>query len=185
VLSGSLPRGLADSSYAELIALAAEAGVPAVLDTHGPALRRGVLAGPAIVKPNLSELEELAGEPLSSGGRPDLAAVTAAAVGLRAAGAGAVVVSLGREGLLAVTADGCWRARPADPVTGNATGAGDAVTAALVHGLVLGRPWDDRLRHAAALGAAAVAAPAAGEFSDPAYVAGLRTVAVQEETVCP
>jgi sugar/nucleoside kinase (ribokinase family) len=38
-------------------------------------------------------------------------------------------------------------------VAGNATGAGDAVAAALAHGLVLGRPWDERLRHAAALGA--------------------------------
>jgi fructose-1-phosphate kinase PfkB-like protein len=71
--------------------------------TGSAALRHGVQAGPAIVKPNLSELEELAGEPLSSGGQPDLAAVTAAAAGLRTAGAGAVVVSLGPDGLLAVT----------------------------------------------------------------------------------
>ena len=56
---------------------------------------------------------------------------------------------------------------------GNATGAGDAVTAALAHGLVLGRPWEDRLRHAAALGAASVAAPVAGEFSQADYAAAL------------
>ncbi|MGH3402891.1 MAG: PfkB family carbohydrate kinase, partial [Streptosporangiaceae bacterium] len=35
VLSGSLPRGLPAGAYAELVAAAAAAGVPAVLDTHG------------------------------------------------------------------------------------------------------------------------------------------------------
>ena len=38
VLSGSLPRGLPAGAYAELVAAAAAAGVPAVLDTHGDAL---------------------------------------------------------------------------------------------------------------------------------------------------
>ena len=37
--------------------------------------------------------------------------------------------------------------------------------AGLAHGLVLGQPWPERLRHAAALGTAAVAAPAAGQFA--------------------
>jgi tagatose 6-phosphate kinase len=183
VLSGSLPAGLAAGTYATLIETAATAGVPAVLDTHGEALRRGVAAGPAIVKPNLDELEHLVGRRLSaSAGRsgspsPDLAAIVAAAEQLRTLGAKAVVASLGRWGLLAATGDGYWQARPAE-VAGNATGAGDAVAAALAHGLVLGHPWDERLRQAAALGAATVAAPAAGEFSDADYARGLSTVTV-------
>ncbi len=179
VLSGSLPPGLPSTAYAELIAIAVEAGVPVVLDTSGDALRAGVAAGPAIVKPNLDELRALSGRALAAAdGGPDWAAVAAAADELRAAGAGAVVVSLGPEGLLAVTGDGCWHARPA-AVTGNATGAGDAVTAALAHGLVLGRPWEDRLRHAAALGAASVAAPVAGEFSQAEYAGALGAVTVR------
>ena len=80
------------------------------------------------------------------------------------------MVSLGPDGLLAATGDGCWHARPPAAVTGNATGAGDAVAAALAHGLVLGRPWHERLRHAAALGAATVAAPVAGEFRPQDYL---------------
>jgi tagatose 6-phosphate kinase len=180
VLSGSLPRGLPPTAYAELIAVAAEAGVPVVLDTSGDALRAGVAAGPAIVKPNLDELRALSGQSLSAAdGGTDWAAVAAAAAGLRAAGARAVVVSLGPEGLLGVTGDGCWHARPAAVVRGNATGAGDAVTAALAHGLVLGRSWEDRLRHAAALGAASVAAPVAGEFSEAGYAGALASVTVR------
>jgi tagatose 6-phosphate kinase len=193
VLSGSLPTGLAAGTYATLIQTAAAAGVPAVLDTHGEALRLGVAAGPAIVKPNLEELENLAGRRLSTprsgsgsgsggstgsgGGGPDLAAVSLAADQLRILGAQAVVASLGPQGLLAATGDGRWHAR-APEVAGNATGAGDAVAAALAHGLVLGRPWDERLRHAAALGAATVAAPVAGEFSDADYARELSAVTV-------
>jgi tagatose 6-phosphate kinase len=182
VLSGSLPRGLPSTAYAELIAVAADAGVPAVLDTSGDALRDGLAAGPAIVKPNLDELRALSGRSLSTAdGGIAWAAVTAAASGLRAGGARAVVVSLGSAGLLAVTGDGCWHARPAAAVRGNATGAGDAVTAALVHGLVLGRSWEDQLRHAVALGAASVASPVAGEFSQTCYAGGLAAVAVRQE----
>ena len=181
VLSGSLPPGLPAGSYATLIELATVAGVPAVLDTHGEALLAGAAAGPAIVKPNLAELEALAGRPLSQGGGADRRAVADAAHRLRAAGAQAVVASLGAEGLLAATEDGNWQARPAAAVTGNPTGAGDAVAAGLAHGLVLGRPWDERLRHAVALGTATAAAPVAGEFSHDHYASALAAVTVQPE----
>jgi len=184
VLSGSLPTGPAADTYATLIETATTACVPAVLDTHGEALLLGAAAGPAIVKPNLAELENLAGRRLSNLHGPDLAAVSVAADQLRISGAQAVVAaSLGADGLLAVTGDSYWRARPAAAMAGNPTGAGDAVVAALAHGLVLGRPWDDRLRHAAALGAAAVAAPVAGEFSKTDYASALSAVAVHRNEV--
>jgi tagatose 6-phosphate kinase len=164
VLAGSLPPGLPEDTYAGLAARAAAAAVPVVLDAGGTALRHGAAAGPAIVKPNLAELQDAVRRPLS--GR----AATARAAGeLRDAGAGAVVVSLGGDGLLAVTGDGTWHAAPPGWVRGNPTGAGDAVVAGLAHGLVLGRPWAERLRHAAALGTAAVAAPTAGQFAAVDY----------------
>ena len=184
VLSGSLPPGVPSDAYAGLIAAATRAGVPAVLDTSGEALRAGVAAGPAIVKPNLDELAALTVRSLRTpDGGIDLIAVTAAACSLRTAGAQAVVVSLGPDGLLAVTGDGCWQARPTAVLAGNATGAGDAATSALAHGLLLGRPWPERIAHAAALGAAAVAAPVAGEFSHADYAAGLAAVTATELTV--
>jgi 1-phosphofructokinase family hexose kinase len=183
VMSGSLPLGLPPGTYAELIEAAAAAGVPAVLDAHGPALRRGAAAGAAIVKPNLPELEALTGRPLTNAAGTDLVAVAGAAGELRGTGAGAVVATLGPAGMLAVTADGCWRARPGAAVAGNATGAGDAVAAALAHGLVLGRPWDERLRHAVALGAATAAAPVAGEFRSGDYLGALDAVTVDAITI--
>ena len=178
VLSGSLPPGLSLDTYAELGAMAAAAGVPAVLDAHGEALLRGAAARPAIVKPNLAELEALVGRSLSTARGADKDAVALAARELRAAGPQAVVVTLGADGLWAATDDGSWQAVPSADVRGNPTGAGDAVAAGLVHGLVLGRPWEERLRHAVALGTASAAAPVAGEFSHADYAEALAGVRV-------
>jgi 1-phosphofructokinase family hexose kinase len=182
VLSGSLPPGVPPDGYAALTGLAVAAGVPVVLDSHGEALRLGAAAGPAIVKPNLAELELLAGRPLSTPAGPDRRAVALAAGELRAAGARAVVVTLGADGLHADTDEGSWRAVPPRAVAGNATGAGDSVAAGLAHGLVLGRPWDERLRHAVALGTASAAAPVAGEFSHSDYTDALSSVTVHRDT---
>jgi tagatose 6-phosphate kinase len=179
VLSGSLPTGVPPDAYASLTRLAAAAGVPVVLDSHGEALRLGAAAGPDIVKPNLAELAVLAGRPLATPDGADLREVARAARELRAAGPGAVVVTLGADGLHADTEEGSWRAVPPGAVAGNATGAGDSVAAGLAHGLVLGRPWEELLRHAVALGTAAAAAPVAGEFSHADYTRALSSVTVQ------
>jgi tagatose 6-phosphate kinase len=185
VLSGSLPPGVPADSYAALAKVAADAGVPALVDAGGPPLLAAAAVDAAVVKPNLAELERSTGRRLAAAsGRPDLAAVGHAAAGLRAAGALAVVVSLGPDGLLAVTAEQTWRVVSAGPVAGNPTGAGDAVAAGLALGLSRGEPWEERLRQAVALGAAAVAAPAAGDIDLAAYrceLAGVRVVTAGEQ----
>ncbi|MGW8695731.1 1-phosphofructokinase family hexose kinase [Streptomyces eurythermus] len=167
-LCGSLPPGVPVGAYAGLVRAARSAGVPVLLDTSGEALRRGVAARPDIIKPNAGELAELTGshEPLR------------ATQDARRRGAHAVVASLGADGLLAVTPEGHWRAAPPAPVRGNPTGAGDSAVAGLLSGLVDRLPWPDRLARAAALSAATVRAPAAGEFDHPAYTELLGRVRV-------
>lgn len=155
VLSGSLPPGLPADAYARLIGATT---TPVVLDASGPALLGGVPAGPRLVKPNAEELAEATGtgDPL------------AGAASLRARGAGAVVASLGPDGLVAVTGEGVWRAR-SRPRTGNPTGAGDACVAALAAGLAAGADWPVVLADAVALSAAAVACPLAGDVDLDVY----------------
>jgi tagatose 6-phosphate kinase len=179
VLTGSLPGGLSEDSYAGLIRIAASAGVPAILDTSGASLLSGVVAGPAIVKPNLAELAQVVGSDADSSSPPDQPAVLASAAELRHRGAGAVVVSMSADGLLAVTGAGAWHA-VAPAVGGNPTGAGDAVVAALAQGLTCGSSWPVRLAEAAALGSATAAAPAAGEFLDEDLVRARATVRVTD-----
>ncbi|MFJ9444710.1 PfkB family carbohydrate kinase [Kitasatospora sp. NPDC101235] len=156
VLSGSLPRGVPDDAYAHLLGLAHARGVPAVLDADGTAPCAGLAAGPDLVKPNADELAAATG----------LADPVAAAGALVDGGAGAVVASLGPNGLIAGTSQGSWRARPPEALAGNLTGAGGAAVAALTLGLVDATPWPERLAEAVALSAAAVRAPLAGDF-DP------------------
>jgi tagatose 6-phosphate kinase len=171
-LCGSLPPGVPVGAYAGLIRTARSFGVPVLLDTSGEPLRRGLAARPDIIKPNADELAELTGshEPLR------------ATQDARRRGAGAVVASLGPEGLLAATREGRWRATPPTAARGNPTGAGDAVVAGLLSGLVEHLPWPARLARAIALSTATVQAPVAGEFDRGVYEELLGLVAVANET---
>ncbi|WP_409495512.1 1-phosphofructokinase family hexose kinase [Amycolatopsis sp. cmx-11-12] len=162
VCSGSLPPGA--GGYAELFGDA-----PSILDTSGEALLAGLAGRPSVVKPNADELREVTGlrDPVS------------AAAELRKAGAEAVVVSLGPEGLLAVTGSGTWHAAPSTVLRGNTTGAGDAAVAALALGLSRGEAWPDILRRAVALSGAAVLGPLAGDVDLAHYQAEQGLVAVR------
>ncbi|RSN55367.1 1-phosphofructokinase [Amycolatopsis sp. WAC 04182] len=162
VCSGSLPPGA--GGYAGLFGDA-----PSILDTSGDALLAGLAGKPSVVKPNADELREVTG----------LSDPVAAANELRKAGAGAVVVSLGPEGLLAVTGSGTWHAAPSTVLRGNTTGAGDAVVAALALGLSRVESWPDILRRAVALSGAAVLGPLAGDVDLAHYQAEQGLVAVR------
>ena len=174
VLSGSLPPGLAQDSYRDLCREAARQGCPAVLDTGGEPLKAALEAAPALVKPNQRELA------MATDTEPEEGSAWAAggAQALRRLGPEAVVVSLGEGGLVAVTGEGSWRA-VAPRVAGNPVGAGDAVVAALTQGLVTGLPWPERLRRAAALGAAAVLIPVGGSYDPEGYAWFLKQVNVE------
>lgn len=168
VLSGSLPPGVPPDAYAEL---ARRAPGPVILDADGEALRLGLAGRPDVVKPNAEELARASG-----------AGDTAAGIRtLRAAGAGAVVASLGPDGVVADTPDGVLRAALDRPVPGNPTGAGDALVAALAAGLAGGLPWPERLRRAVALAACAVRSPVAGEIDAAALPALLARVTLRTE----
>ncbi len=158
-LSGSLPPGAPQEGFRRLIELGHDHGVAAVLDTRDAGLVAGVEGAPALVKVNEEELEGYA---------PGTALLDAAAR-MRERGAGAVVVSRGADGLVALGDEGAYEARPPERLTGNPTGAGDAATAALAAGLSRGASFRELLTDAVALSAAAVLHPLAGSFDPDAY----------------
>lgn len=159
VVSGSLPPGMPDTFCADLVRFAHEAGVPAVVDAVGPALLAAASAGADVVKPNSAELS------LTTG-------VTDPIDGARILlehGARLALVSLGADGMLAVTSEKALHARLPRPLEGNPTGAGDAAVAAVAVHLAHGD--DDllaMLERATAWSAAAVLRPLAGEIADDA-----------------
>ncbi|HEY2671187.1 MAG TPA: 1-phosphofructokinase family hexose kinase [Rugosimonospora sp.] len=175
VMSGSVPPGAPADAYARLVRIARRHGVPTVVDTSGAHLRTAADAGPTVLAPNRDEVG------LPSGGRAEL---LAAAAELSRRGGGTAVISAGRDGLVAVSGEHRWWARPPRQVTGNPTGAGDALSAGLARGLARGAAWPLVLADALALAAAAVAAPVAGQVELSLYreLAELSTV---EDASCP
>ncbi|MET7681391.1 1-phosphofructokinase [Streptomyces sp. NPDC005423] len=148
---GSLPRGLAPTWYAELVARAHTAGVRIALDTSGPALLQALRERPDVVKPNAEELAEAVARPLATVGD-----AVKAAEELRERGAGAVLASLGADGQLLVDDAGTWYAdAPVDAVRSN-VGAGDSSLAGF---LIAGGHGPQALASAVAHGAAAVQLP--------------------------
>jgi 6-phosphofructokinase 2 len=136
VASGSLPPGVPDDFYARLAEALAKTGGRLVLDSSGPGLAVTLeRAKVYLVKPNMHEIAELAGEALAwPEGQADWAR------GLIAEGRSEiVVVTRAAEGALLVTADRRVQVRPPAIKIVSAIGAGDSFVAGLCAGLAQGR----------------------------------------------
>ena len=165
VVSGSQPDGVPDGGVATLVGLAHDRGVPSVVDTSGAALRAALAAGPTLVKPNAEELADLLGPELDE----DLPSAVAGLAGRHRVG---VVASRGPAGVVAAIGDEGWVVSPGAVLTGNPTGAGDALVAGLARHLERGSgDWATGLADAVAVSMAAVESAVAGDL-DPARVPG-------------
>jgi 1-phosphofructokinase family hexose kinase len=150
VLCGSLPPGVPVDCYAHLIQRVQAAGARALLDASGPALAAGLAARPFLIKPNAEEAAELLQRPLTS--RDDQVQAVAA---LLATGVDIVALSLGADGLLLADVSRAVAARPPQVAALNPVGAGDALLAGLVWGLLHGADLAELARMAVAAGTAA------------------------------
>jgi 1-phosphofructokinase len=135
VLSGSLPPGCDAGVYARMTARLRAAGARVMLDTSGAPLTHALQGEvlPDIVKPNRRELAAWAGEPLAT-----LEDVVRCGRRLLARGIALVVVSMGGEGALFLSAEGALLARLAVGELASTVGAGDAMVAGLAAGLIEG-----------------------------------------------
>jgi len=163
-ISGSLPPGVDDSGYRDVVSEARGAGVRVALDAEGERLRLALEAGPDVVKVNASEASELLGVPTARRGE-----ALAAAQKLRelAGGEGhAGIVTRGADGVVLAAPDGALYegvlyVRGRFPV-----GSGDAFLAGLVVGLERSSGWEDALRLALGAATANAELPGAGRL-DP------------------
>ena len=175
-VSGALSPGVPPDFYARLLRQARAVGVPAALDCSGPALRLGLEQGqPALVKPNLAELQQLLEGPL---GGPS---AQAAAARETAARYGVVVaLSLGAQGAVAAEPGGrAWWARPPRIEVVSAVGSGDALLAGLAQGLAHGLDLPEALRRGVAAGTANALSVGAGRFSRPDFERVLAGVTIE------
>lgn len=165
---GSLPGGVSGDFYAALVRLGHENGCKVAIDTSGSPLTAAIPAGPDLIKPNRVELGELVGADLRTVGE-----VVDAARELIAGGVGELLVSLGRDGALLVTADAVTLAAASVERPLSTVGAGDCTLAgyllALDHPTLVTQPNGpaEALAQAVAFGSAAVALPGTKVPSGP------------------
>ena len=151
VASGSLPLGVPEDFYSRVADLAQKLGRRLVLDTSGAALKQAG-HGIYLLKPSLRELQDLAGAEIRTECEQEQAAREVIAQGRSEI----VVLSLGAEGALLVTAEECDRFA-AIPVEARSTvGAGDSMLAGIVLGLSRALPLRKAVRFGLAAGAAAL-----------------------------
>lgn len=150
VLSGSAARGLPDDIYVTLIEKARMKGIKTMLDTSGDSLRNALFAKPYLIKPNLKELEYIAGHRLVN-----REAVVEAALEVHKSGIAHVIVSMGKKGLLSVSSGGYVYFAKAGTVRAvNTVGCGDCVVASFAMSVLKGDSKEEALRRAAAISAA-------------------------------
>ena len=157
VASGSLPPGVRPDFYQRAATVAAQAGARFILDTSGEALL-GVRSGVYLLKPSIRELRESVGHPL-----PDRAAQAAAArEWIHAGKCEVIVLSLGADGALVVTADDDEQLPSIAMPVRSAVGAGDAMVGAIAVGL--SREWSlsEAVRFGIASAAATLTVPGTG-----------------------
>jgi 6-phosphofructokinase 2 len=164
VASGSLPPGVPGDFY-QLLAERAEGwGVPLIVDTSGAALRH-LRGGVYLLKPSVRELGQMVGRQL----RDRDEQVSVARLLITAGVTQIVVVSLGAEGALAVTAQSeTWFPAVAEPVV-SGIGAGDAMVGGLAVGLARGLVLDDAVRLGIAAATAALGTAGSGP-GRPAHI---------------
>jgi tagatose 6-phosphate kinase len=172
VLSGSLPPKADAGFYADVIGLAGDEST-IILDTRGEPLRR-VLRGAStvrrklVVKLNRSELAATVGASLT-----DDVVLRAAMCDVMPTSNGSVIVTLGKDGAVALEGGRFWRI-PAPKIEAvNPIGSGDAFAAGLAVAAEQNQPAAEAYALASASGAANALTARAGVV-DPAEVQGVR-----------
>lgn len=149
VLAGSVPDGVGNDIYFKLIKAAAEKGIKTILDADGPLFREGIKAAPTLIKPNEHELELHFKEEFK-----DLRTMIKKAVSLFDNGIEMIMISLGKEGAVFITAAEKYKIEPLKMDVKSTVGAGDAMVAGLAFGLENNFDLKEMLKTAAACSSA-------------------------------
>lgn len=150
IASGSLPPGVPPEFYVRVARLAKKLKAKFFLDTTGDALRQAGQEGVYLAKPNLREISEFVGRELKT--HDDQ--IAAGRQMIDEGRAEVVVLSLGADGALFITADEAEHFPALEVPIRSTVGAGDS----MVGGIVLALARGDTLRNAVRFGMAAGAA---------------------------
>lgn len=163
VMSGSLPKGVNAEFYGEVLKNV-PASVKKVVDTEKANLEFAVKENLYMVKPNLRELENIAGDTLST--KYD---ILKASYALLNKGVKMVMVSLGSEGAILTDGIKSFYCKSANVAVNSTVGAGDSMLASACVQIEKGADMEELLRCSVAAGTAAITTSGTNLFYKDKY----------------
>ncbi len=150
VLAGSIPAGISDNIYKDIMDMLKDKGVQIVVDATSRLLTNVLEYNPFFIKPNQHELGDIFNVTLNTQEE-----VISYALELKKMGAVNVCVSMGGKGAILVADDGnVYKAKAPDGILKNSVGAGDSLVAGFLSGWIEKKDYEYAFRKGVATGSA-------------------------------
>ena len=150
VLAGSIPAGISDNIYKDIMDMLKDKGVQMVVDATSRLLTNVLEYNPFFIKPNQHELGDIFNVTLNTQEE-----VIPYALELKKMGAVNVCVSMGGKGAILVADDGnVYKAKAPDGILKNSVGAGDSLVAGFLSGWIEKKDYEYAFRKGVATGSA-------------------------------
>ena len=150
VLAGSIPAGISDNIYKDIMDMLKDKGVQIVVDATSRLLTNVLEYNPFFIKPNQHELGDIFNVTLNTQEE-----VIPYALELKKMGAVNVCVSMGGKGAILVADDGnVYKAKAPDGILKNSVGAGDSLVAGFLSGWIAKKDYEYAFRKGVATGSA-------------------------------
>lgn len=150
VLAGSIPAGISDNIYKDIMDMLKDKGVQIVVDATSRLLTNVLEYNPFFIKPNQHELGDIFNVTLNTQEE-----VIPYALKLKKMGAVNVCVSMGGKGAILVADDGnVYKAKVPDGILKNSVGAGDSLVAGFLSGWIEKKDYEYAFRKGVATGSA-------------------------------
>lgn len=150
VLAGSIPAGISDNIYKDIMDILKDKGVQIVVDATSRLLTNVLEYNPFFIKPNQHELGDIFNVTLNTQEE-----VIPYALELKKMGAVNVCVSMGGKGAILVADDGnVYKAKAPDGILKNSVGAGDSLVAGFLSGWIEKKDYEYAFRKGVATGSA-------------------------------
>lgn len=150
VLAGSIPAGISDNIYKDIMDMLKDKGVQIVVDATSRLLTNVLEYNPFFIKPNQHELGDIFNVTLNTQEE-----VIPYALELKKMGAVNVCVSRGGKGAILVADDGnVYKAKAPDGILKNSVGAGDSLVAGFLSGWIEKKDYEYAFRKGVATGSA-------------------------------
>lgn len=163
VISGSLPQGVKDEYYAELIK-SVKGCAKVIVDGERGKLSAALKCGVYMVKPNIDELEAFTGEKYKTYDE-----LLSGCKKLIDGGAERVMLSLGSRGAIYTDGSSSWFCKSENVAINSTVGAGDSMVAAACVAIEEGVDMPATLRRAVAAGTASITTPGTSLFTKEKY----------------